>query len=68
MFKPQLGTRVIEDYSEVVNCAPPPKAVRHKSSSNRKKSSSNSVTEKPEETPVPLALYETIAMVSESVY
>ena len=67
VFKPQMTSRVIEDYSEVVNCALPPKAVRHKSSSSRAKSNSDSIKEKPEETPVPLGLYETVTMVSDSV-
>ena len=67
VFKPQMTSRVIEDYSEVVNCARPPKAVRHKSSSSRTKSNSDSIKEKPEETPVPLGSYETITMVSDSV-
>ena len=64
VLKPQLTSRVIEDYSEVVNCARPLKSVRHKSSS---KSNSDSVKEKPEETPVPLGSYETVTMVSDSV-
>jgi len=67
VFRPRLGTHVVSEYSEVVNCAPPSKAVRYKSSSSRKKSSSSFVTEKLEKAPAPLALYETIAMVSESV-
>ena len=62
-----MTSHVIEDYSEVVNCARPPKAVRHKSSSSRTKSNSDSIKEKPEETPVPLGSYETVAMVSDSV-
>ena len=67
VFKPQMTSRVIEDYSEVVNCARPPKAVCHKSSSSRTKSNSDSVKEKPDETPVPLGSYETVTMVSDSV-
>ena len=67
VFKPQMTSRVIEDYSEVVNCAQPPKVVRHKSSSSRTTSNSDSIKEQPEETPVPLGSYETVAMVSDSV-
>ena len=67
VFKPQLSTRVIEDYSQVVNCAPPPKAIRNKSASSRKKSNS-SIKEKSEEAPVPLGSYETVTMVSDTIH
>ncbi|XP_065911289.1 uncharacterized protein [Dysidea avara] len=62
VFKPQMTSHVIEDYSEVVNCARLPKAVCHKSASSRTKSNSDSIKEKLEETPVPPGSYETVTM------
>jgi len=56
VFKQHLGIRVMEDYSEVANCAPPLKT-RNKSSSSRKKSSSDSVKETSEETTVTVVSY-----------
>jgi len=63
VFKPQSSTRVIEGYSQVVNCAPPD----HNKSTSRCKKFNGSIKEKPVETPVPLGSYETVTVVSDSV-
>jgi len=63
VFKPQSNTRVIEGYSQVVNCAPPD----HNKSTSKCKKFNGSIKEKPVETPVPLGSYETVTVVRDSV-